>query len=64
MNNKIIEGELYEAQIEFSTNGNATVKVLEKDLFIHKSKTLNALHLDTVKVQVIRRGKSLSLIHI
>lgn len=59
MNNKIIEGELYEVQIEFSTNGNATVKVLEKDLFIHKSKTLNALHLDTVKVQVIKRGKSL-----
>jgi len=59
MTERIKEGEIYESQIGFSTNGNATVKVLERDIFIHKSKTLNALHLDTVKFRVIRRGKSL-----
>jgi ribonuclease R len=56
---KIIEGDRYEGQIEFSKNGNANIKIGEESLFIHKKKTLNSLHLDTVKIEVFKSEKKL-----
>jgi len=56
MNNNIEEGELHESQIEFSTSGNATVLIKEKEVNIHKKNTLNSLHLDTVKVKTFKRN--------
>lgn len=56
---KIIEGERYIGQIDFSTNGHATITVGEKNLFIHKKNTLNSLHLDTVKVEIYKSEKKL-----
>jgi ribonuclease R len=56
---KIIEGDRYEGQIEFSKNGNAKIKIGEESLFIHKKKTLNSLHLDVVKVEVFKAEKKL-----
>ncbi len=56
---KIIEGEFYEGQIEFMTNGSAKIIIEEKEFFIYKKNTLNALHLDTVKVQIFKAEKKL-----
>ena len=55
----IIEGDRYEGQIEFSNNGNATITIDDKSIFIHKKKTLNALHLDKVKVEIFKGEKKL-----
>lgn len=57
--NKIIEDEFYKGQIEFMGNGNATIRIEEKEFFIYKKNTKNSLHLDTVKVQVFKAEKKL-----
>jgi ribonuclease R len=59
MNNYIEEGDFYEGQIEFSTNGSATIIINEKPIFIYKRWTKNALHLDTVRVQIFKAEKKL-----
>jgi len=59
MTERIKEGDFYEGQIEFSTSGNANITIGTKELFIHKKNTLNALHMDKVKVQVNKRGNKL-----
>ena len=56
MNMNIEEGGLYESQIEFSTSGNATVLIKEKEVNINKKNTLNSLHLDIVKVKTFKRN--------
>lgn len=53
------EGERHIGQIDFSTNGNATIIVGEKSVFIHRKNTLNSLHLDTVKVEIFKAEKKL-----
>ena len=55
----IIEGDRYTGQIEFSNNGNASITIEDKSIFIHKKKTSNALHLDTVKVEIFKGEKKL-----
>lgn len=57
--NIIIEDEFYEGQIEFMTNGNASIIIGEKEFFIYKKNTLNSLHLDKVKVQIFKAEKKL-----
>lgn len=57
--NKIKEGDLFESQIEFTTSKNANIKIEGKEIFIHKKRTLNALHLDTVKVEIFKGEKKL-----
>ena len=52
--NKLIEGDRYEGQIEFSKSGNASIQIDDKSVFIHRKKTLNSLHLDKVKVEIFR----------
>ncbi len=59
MNNNIIEGDFYTSQIEFSKSGNATVKINDKEVFIHKKNTKNSIHLDTVKVQTFKGQKKI-----
>jgi len=59
MNNKIIEGEHYIGQIEFSTSGNASITINEKSVFIYKKWTKNALHLDEVKVEIFKGERKL-----
>lgn len=56
---KIIEGDRYEGQIEFSNSGNASITIDEKSVFIHKKNTLNSLHLDKVKVEIFKGEKKL-----
>lgn len=51
MKNKII------SKISFSVNGNASIMVDDKKIFIHKSKTLNSLDKDEVEV-ITHRNKS------
>jgi len=53
------EGDVYEGQIEFSTNGNASLVVEDKEVFIYKKNTANSLHLDKVKVQIFKAEKKL-----
>ena len=53
------EGDFFEGQIEFSTNGNASLLVENKEIFIYKKNTLNSLHLDKVKVQIFQSEKKL-----
>ena len=50
--NKIKEGDIFETQVEFSTSGNACIRIDSKEIFIHKKKTANALHLDTARVEI------------
>ena len=57
--NKIKEGDIFETQVEFSTSGNAIIKVEGKEIFIHKKNTANSLHLDTVKVTIFQGQKKL-----
>ena len=59
MNNYIKEGEFYDGQIEFTTNGNASIKIGEKDVFIYRKNTKNSLHLDKVKVEIFKGEKKL-----
>lgn len=49
--NEIKDGEFLEGQIEFSTNGNATVVAEDKEIFIHKKNTSTSIHLDTVSLK-------------
>lgn len=51
---KIEDGMLVNGQIHFNGNGSAFLRadILEDDLYIHKSKTNKALHLDTVEVKI------------
>jgi len=53
------EGDVYEGQIEFSTNGNASLVVEDKEVFIYKKNTANSLHLDKVKIQIFKAEKKL-----
>ena len=53
------EGDVYEGQIEFSTNGNSSLVVEGKEVFIYKKNTANSLHLDKVKVQIFKAEKKL-----
>ena len=53
------EGDVYEGQIEFSTSGNASLLVEDKEIFIYKKHTANSLHLDKVKVQIFKAERKL-----
>jgi len=53
------EGDVFEGQIEFSTNGNASLLVEDKEIFIYKKNTSNALHLDKVKIQIFQAERKL-----
>lgn len=55
----IIEGQEYEGQIEFSKGGNASIKIGEKSIFIHKKNTKNSLNLDTVKITLFKAEKKI-----
>ena len=59
MNKKYKEGDIIEGQIDFLNNGNASIKLEDKEIFIYKKNTLNAFHLDKVKVKLVQRGKKL-----
>lgn len=59
MENYIKEGERYDGQIEFSTNGNATININGKEIFIYKKNTLNSIHLDTVTVEIFKGERKL-----
>ena len=52
---KIINREFI-SQIEFSSSGNATIEIDKEKVFIHKTNTLNSLHLDTVSVEKFKRN--------
>ncbi|HQA20036.1 MAG TPA: ribonuclease R [Bacilli bacterium] len=56
---KIKEGDVFEGQIEFYTNGSASLKVEENDIFIYKKNTANSLHLDKVKIQIFQAERKL-----
>jgi len=51
---KIKEGDVFEGQIEFYTNGSASLTVNENEIFIYKKNTANSLHLDTVKIEIFQ----------
>jgi len=53
------EGDVFVGQIEFSTNGNASLLVEEKEIFIYKKNTLSSLHLDKVKIEIFKAEKKL-----
>ena len=55
----IKEGDVFEGQIEFSTNGSASLKIEEKEIFIYKKNTANSLHLDKVKIEIFQAEKKL-----
>jgi ribonuclease R len=53
-------GEIFEGQIHFSTNGSATIKLdAEQDIFIYKKNTGKSLHLDTVQVELFEMNNKL-----
>jgi ribonuclease R len=56
---KLIEGDRYEGQIQFSNSGNASITIEEKSIFIHRKNTLNSLHLDKVKIEIFKGEKKL-----
>ncbi len=59
--NDLKEGNVVTGQIEFNTNGSAYIKIdgVENDLYIYKKNTLNALHMDTVEVEVFMNNTKL-----
>ena len=59
--NELNEGDVVTGQIEFNTNGSAYIKIdgVENDLYIYKKNTLNALHMDTVEVEVFMNNTKL-----
>lgn len=59
MEKYIKEGERYNGQIEFSTNGNASINIEGREVFIFKKNTLNSIHLDTVTVEIFKGEKKL-----
>jgi ribonuclease R len=56
---KIKEGDVFEGQIEFYTNGSASLTVQENEIFIYKKNTANSLHLDTVKIEIFKAERRL-----
>jgi exoribonuclease R len=56
---KIKEGDVFEGQIEFYTNGSASLKVEENEIFIYKKNTANSLHLDKVKIEIFQAERKL-----
>jgi len=56
---KIKEGDVFEGQIEFYTNGSASLTVNENEIFIYKKNTANSLHLDTVKIEIFQAERRL-----
>ncbi len=56
---EIKEGDVFEGQIEFYTNGSASLIVQEKEIFIYKKNTANSLHLDTVKIEIFQVNNKL-----
>jgi len=56
---KYNEGDIFETQIEFSTSGNAIVRIESKEFFVHKKRTGNSLHLDSVKIVLFQGEKKL-----
>jgi len=56
---KLIEGDRYDGQIQFSNSGNANITIEEKSIFIHRKNTLNSLHLDKVKIEIFKGEKKL-----
>ena len=56
---EIKENDRYEGQIEFSNNGNASIKIGDNNIFIHKKNTKNSLHLDKVKVEIFKGEKKI-----
>jgi ribonuclease R len=51
---QFIEGEFYTGQIEFSNNGNASININGKEIFIHRKNTSTSLHLDSVRIQLFK----------
>lgn len=61
-NNKIKIGDVLEGNLNMNASGSAYLVSTElpKDIYVHGSKTNKALHLDTVKVEVIEgRGRAI-----
>ena len=56
---QLIEGGRYKGQIEFSNNGNASLTIEDKSIFIHRKNTNTSLHLDTVTVEIFKGEKKL-----
>lgn len=56
---KLKEGDVYEGQLQFSTNGNASLVIDETEIFIYKKNTSNSLHLDKVKVEIFKAENKL-----
>ena len=56
---QLIEGDRYKGQIEFSNNGNASLTIEDKSIFIHRKNTNTSLHLDTVTVEIFKGEKKL-----
>ena len=50
------EGNVFECEIDFQKSGNASVKIEDKDVFIFKNNTLNALNGDVVKVEIFKKN--------
>ena len=60
--NKISIGDIIEGSLSMNAGGSAYLisEALPKDIYIHNSKTNQALHLDTVKVEVIKgKGRAI-----
>jgi ribonuclease R len=53
---KLKDGDVIQGQIEFYTNGNASLKKDDENIFIHKKNTKNSLHLDTVNIEIFQRN--------
>ena len=51
---KLQEGDIFEGQIGFLPNGSAYFLREDGDIFIYKKNTLNALHLDKVKIEAFQ----------
>jgi ribonuclease R/exosome complex exonuclease DIS3/RRP44 len=58
---KLKEGDIITGQIDFITSGSAYLKVegVEDDIYVYKKNTLNALHMDTVEVEIMKNGTKL-----
>ena len=57
--NKLKKSDEIITHIEFSSSGHGSVVHESDKIFIHKSNTLNSLHLDEVKVEIIERKNKL-----
>lgn len=56
---EIKDGDVFKGSIEFSKNGNASLLIEDKEIFIHKKNTLNSLHLDEVKIEIFKGQRKL-----